>query len=250
MSILMSFTSGCTSILTQLRTLKSYLLIGTVIGASSFVLAELMLPAQAGTVLEHDTMLTQRLSLIYCPIAASFFAWHIAGRASALWKGLVIGTLAGAAFQFLSAWDFTFLTKLLLFPAVVSAFISVLLPIMVNLPSGPMTALRRCSNGLIAGFLLGLTYEILINIALGCLVIIGLAQYHVTSEPEYLSGISYFGPIAFALANTAYFFLMHKTLREQQPLHSSISRECARLLALLGALTILVHWKSIVGYFR
>lgn len=222
---------------------------GTVIGASSFVMAELMLPAQHGSALEHDRMLVQRLSLIYCPIAVSFFARGIAGRASSLWKGLVIGILAGAAFQSLCACDDKLLTNLLLFLAIVSAFISVLLPIVVGLSSGVLTVLRRCSNGLIAGFLFGVAYVSLINIVVGCVSIIGLVQYHVMSESDYLSCISYFGPIAFALASTAYFLLMHKTLREQQPLHSSVSRECARLLAILGALPILVNWKSIVGYF-
>jgi len=172
---------------------------GATVGAASFLIAMLLIPANVETLSQHDLRLANNLGFIFPTLLALWTAWI---RRSAVWAvlGVVISLLIGVTYYMLCGYNF--LAVMVAFPCVLGGLASVLFGI--ERDSMFKQIPKRFIRGLLAGLALGLSYAILLNV-LGYFFLPNFRP----NVSEYSVMMWRAGTIAMALSGGIYFLLFH-----------------------------------------
>jgi hypothetical protein len=133
--------------------------VGAMIGLISFVAAISLVPASVPNPSEHDRFLAINLGFIYPPIIGMWSGWM---RRSVVWSvsGAITGVLIGGVYWILCS-RFNFFATLFAYPCLLGGAAS------VAMGSGKRSWIdgigSRLGKGLVAGFVLGFIYTVLLN---------------------------------------------------------------------------------------
>lgn len=144
------------------RSVSSGLLLftGSVLGAASFLLGMALIPSSIDSPSSHDLRLAQNLGFIYPPLLGLWAGWV---RRSLPWAifGILSGLSIGLAYYALCSTNF--LAVMVGYPCILGGATSVLLGTKHH--SWISGIPQRLARGLVAGFVLGFTYMLTLNIA-------------------------------------------------------------------------------------
>jgi hypothetical protein len=179
-------------------------LAGAVLGCVSFLIAMAFVPSDVDSPSQHDLLLANYLGFVFPPIVGLWSGWV---RRSWRWAafGLVIGMAIGAAYRLLCGHDFLFI--MVAFPCLLGGAAS------AALGSGVRSwfdgILARMAKGLVAGFVLGFVYMVVLN---G----LGIGWFPIDSMQRYHKMMCQNGPVAMSLAGGCYLvlFVWASNLRE------------------------------------
>lgn len=176
-------------------------LAGVVIGVACFLLAELLTPKNVATPGDHDVLLAQRLGFIYTPIVGLWLGWL-----QNSWKRALLSAGVGAVIGFIymalcATRDF--FAIMVGFPCLLGGLLAALAG--SNRSNWLRQLAARFGKGLLAGFVLGFVYMVILNIA-GPLV----TRVRLDDEPTHAYVVMMWrsGPIALGLASGLFFPLL------------------------------------------
>jgi hypothetical protein len=173
--------------------------VGMAIGGISFLLAMALIPASVPSLSEHDLRLANHLGFIYPPLVGLWAGWV---RRSVPWAvfGVISGLLIGGLYYVLCGYDF--LAVMVAFPCLLGGCGSVLLG--TKHDSWIAGIPQRFLKGLVAGFVLGLVYAVLLNV---------IGMFLLSRFPPSVADYSFMmwraGTIAMVAASGLYFLLFH-----------------------------------------
>jgi hypothetical protein len=133
-------------------------LFGGALGASCFLLAEFLVPRQVNGPAEHDLLLAHRLGFIYAPLLGLWLGWLQRSWPRAL-LGAMLGVLIGGLYFLLCGWNF--LAVMVAFPCLLGGVFAMLLG--SNCDPWLRGLGARLGKGLVAGFVLGVVYMVVLN---------------------------------------------------------------------------------------
>lgn len=173
--------------------------VGMTIGGVSFLVSMFLIPSSVSSLSEHDLRLANHLGFIYPPLLGLWAAWI---RRSVPWAvfGVISGILIGGAYYFLCGSNF--LAVMVGFPCLLGGCTSVLLG--TKHDSWIDGIPQRFLKGLVAGFVLGFVYAVLLNV-IGAFMFTGFSP----SVGDYSAMMWRAGTIAMVLASGLYFMLFH-----------------------------------------
>jgi hypothetical protein len=171
------------------------MVVGATLGYVSFVVAISRVPTNVADGVQHDLLLANYLGFIFPPLIGLWAGWI---RQSWPWSagGVVIGLAIGGAYRLLCC-DNPF-ALMVAFPCLLGGVASAALG---NGSRSWFDGLHvRFGRGLVAGFVLGFTYMLVLNVcAAGWVPFKTVAEYHKLMEAN--------GPVAMALASGFYLML-------------------------------------------
>lgn len=194
------------------------LVAGLFIGAMSFWLAEILVPHTFRTISEHDHLLSVRVGLLYTPLVACWFSKTQSSSLKSLGRQLLVGLILGVAYAWLCFASTSFTEIMILFPSMFAAALNVLTQASDSPGAFSTRLLRVCSDGLIAGFALGLTYSLLLSLGAVCLWYVGFISCQDPSLIKYVQAMAFGGPCAFGLASCLFFLLIRRSHNESAKL--------------------------------
>ncbi|MBN1854879.1 MAG: hypothetical protein JW829_19250 [Pirellulales bacterium] len=173
--------------------------IGALIGVVSFVLSMAAIPSDISNASIHDLMLANNLGFIYPPIIG-FWCGFV--RRSLRWMllGITVGLVLGTLYKLLCGYNY--LLVMVAFPCVLGGLASSLL----GQEKRPYVerSILRFLKGLVAGFVLGLVYMVILN-ALGMIIL----PIFNPSTAQYREMMWYAGTIAMTVASGLHLLLFH-----------------------------------------
>lgn len=177
-------------------------LVGMAVGAVSFVISMFLIPSNVPSTTEHDLRLANHLGFIYPALVGLWAAWV---RRSVPWAiiGVFSGLTIGAAYYALCGEEF--FAVMVWFPCLLGGCTSVLLG--TKRDSWTKGVPQRFSKGLVAGFVLGFVYAVVLNV-LGAFIFF-ILKGSPDSVADYSSMMWRSGTIAMAAASGLYFILLH-----------------------------------------
>tara|TARA_R110002049_G_scaffold27283_2_gene93848 strand:- start:80 stop:682 length:603 start_codon:yes stop_codon:yes gene_type:complete len=158
-----------------------------------------LIPADTASPTTHDLRLANNLGFIYPPILGLWAAWIRRSKPWAIF-GVISGLAIGAAYYWLCGTNF--LAVMVGFPCLLGGATSVLLGTKHDSWSAGIAA--RLGKGLVAGFVLGLTYMISLNILFAFTI-----QSIPYSAAQHASGMWTAGTVAMTTSSAIYFLLFH-----------------------------------------
>ena len=177
------------------------MMVGGALGAISFLTAMALIPSNTASPTTHDLQLANNLGFIYPPLLGLWAGWV---RRSTTWAifGLVSGFIVGLAYYLLCGTNF--LAVMVGFPCILGGATSVLLGTkhhswLAGIP-------QRLLKGLVAGFVLGFTYMLTLNI----LFPFTSPNFpYRSSAADHSTGMWIAGTVALTLASTVYLLVFH-----------------------------------------
>jgi len=176
-------------------------LVGAILGASCFLLAESLVPREVSSPGEHDLFLANRLGLLFTPLVGTWLGWLQRSWLRALF-GAMLGILIGLLYLILCGRNF--LAVMVAFPCLLGGVFAMLAgsnrePWFENLGV-------RLGKGLVAGFVLGLVYAVALNVVGAGF----LPHFRITGDftSRYVSMMWKAGPVALGLAGGLFLILM------------------------------------------
>lgn len=173
--------------------------VGMAMGTLSFLLAKAAIPANSQDASDHDLMLANNLGFIYPPLLGFWVALVRRSLASAF-TGIAIGLAIGCIYKAISGYDF--FSVMVIYPCALGGFASLLLGAGQKSCDAAQT---RLFKGLVAGFVLGFVYMVILNVAMA-IVWMGRLADPVRS---YQSLMWIAGTTAMAIASGLYLPLFH-----------------------------------------
>jgi len=168
---------------------------GAMMGCLSFVVAIALIPANVPSPSVHDLLLANHLGFIFPPLVGLWSGWV---RRS--WRrapgGMAIGLAIGGCYFLLCGLDF--LAVMVAFPCLLDGVASVALGSGAH--SWHDNILGRLGKGLLAGFVLGFVYMVVLSV-------LGLGWFPVDSTARYHRMMWNNGPIAMSVASGLYLVL-------------------------------------------
>ena len=167
---------------------------GAVIGCVSFIAAISLVPGNVPNPTDHDRSLAINLGFIFPPLVGLWSGWL---RRSIGWSlgGIVIGLSIGGTYRLLCGFDF--LAIMVAYPCLLGGAAS------AALGSGKTSwhsgLLARFGKGLVAGFVLGSVYMVVLNAAAFGAMPQTTAEYH--------GMMTEYGPISMGIAGGLYLIL-------------------------------------------
>ncbi len=133
---------------------------GLVLGITSYLVAEFLVPSTIESPGDHDLLLANRLGLIYTPVVGLWLGW-----VQRSWRQALIGALVGGfvGVLYLSLNGRNFLAVMVGFPCLCGGVFSMLAG--SNRDPWVRGLGARLGKGLAAGFVLGFVYMVVLNIA-------------------------------------------------------------------------------------
>lgn len=177
------------------------LLAGAVLGAVSFLVAMALIPSNTNSPTTHDLRLANNLGFIYPPLLGLWAGWV---RRSTLWAifGFVAGLAIGLAYYALCGTNF--LAVMVGFPCILGGATSVLLGTKHDSWLSGMP--QRLIRGLVAGFVLGFTYMLILNITFP---FTSPGFPYSNSVSDHSSGMWIAGTFALTISSALYFWVFH-----------------------------------------
>jgi hypothetical protein len=169
--------------------------VGAILGCISFVVAIALIPASVPNPSEHDLLLANHLGFIFPPLVGAWAGWL---RRSWLW-GLVnsfFGIAIGGCYYLLCGYDF--LAVQVAFPCLLGGVASVAFGIGRRSWFGGIVP--RLGKGLLAGFVLGFVYMVV-------LTIVGISWFPWDSIAKYHEMMWCSGTVAMTVASSVYLVL-------------------------------------------
>ncbi|MGC3971103.1 MAG: hypothetical protein QM775_28335 [Pirellulales bacterium] len=174
---------------------------GLVLGVATYFTAEMLVPLNVHTAGMHDLYLAVRLGLIFPPLVGLWLGWLYRSVAVAV-LGVIVGVVVGAIYSWLCVDEVDFLHISISFPCICGGVYAVLVP---SNPSGWATGLvARLIKGLVAGFVLGSVYFVVLNA--GALFILGIGVPHKVDR--YVAMMWRVGPVALGTATALFLPLL------------------------------------------
>lgn len=176
-------------------------IVGGALGAISFWIAMALVPSDTASPTTHDLSLANNLGFVYPPLLGLWAGWI---RRSTAWAifGLISGCLIGLAYYALCGTNF--LAVMVGFPCILGGATSVLLG--TRHDSWISGIPQRLIKGLVAGFVLGFTYMVTLNI------VIPFTSPHFpysSSVTDHSTGMWIAGTVAPSLASALYLPVFH-----------------------------------------
>jgi hypothetical protein len=176
-------------------------IVGGAIGALSFLIAMALIPSDTASPTTHDLRLANNLGFVYPPLVGLWAGWV---RRSTIWAifGLISGCLIGLAYYALCRTDF--LAVMVGLPCTLGGATSVLLGTKHDLWISGIP--QRLVKGLVAGFVLGFTYMVTLNIVFP---FTSPNFPYDSSVTDHSSGMWIAGTVALTLASALYLPVFH-----------------------------------------
>jgi hypothetical protein len=171
--------------------------VGFAVGALSFMVAIALVPESVTSRGKHDLALANILGFFYPPLVGLWAAWI---RRSIPWALLGVLTGLGIGFIYYLLCDYNFNAVMIGFPCFLGGVTSVLLGLKHSEWQHGIP--QRFLKGIVTGFVLGITYTVLLNVLL--FVLLPNPKPTLT---EYISTMWRAGPIAMGIASSLYFIL-------------------------------------------
>lgn len=170
-------------------------LTGATFGCVSFLAAIALIPGNVPSPSQHDLLLANNLGFVFPPLVGVWAGWV---RRSWLWAGAgtAIGLAIGGGYYLLCGDDF--LAVMVAFPCLLGGVASVAFGTGVRYWWHGILA--RLGKGLVAGFVLGFVYMLVLNV-------LGLGWFPVDSTERYHQMMWTNGPIAMSVAGGLYLVL-------------------------------------------
>lgn len=187
---------------------------GMFVGGVSFLVAMWLIPADVRNLSEHDLRLANHLGFIYPPMLGLWAAWV---RRSFPWAifGVAAGVAIGAAYYALCGYNF--LAVMIGFPCLLGGCTSVLLG--TKHDSWIDGIPQRFFKGLMAGFVFGFVYAVLLNV-IGAFLLPPFRP----SVRQYSSMMWRAGTMAMIAGSGLYFILFHWSAGLRGPEHADAAR--------------------------
>lgn len=221
---------------------------GLAIGFVSFVLAEVFVPKSVKQLSDHDLLLSIRLGLIYVPLTAIWFSYSNGQGYWFLCRRILIGLSIGLVYAALVNAYPNFPLVMLVLPSILSGTLLVLMRNASAFRAQPLAYLRRdlCSGGL-AGFVLGLTHSVLLNLGLHVLILTKVLHEWDLYTAKYIEVMTFGGPLAFAPASALFFWLFRRawTAGEQNN-QSNALLDTIKLLPLFVTFALIFYGRQLV----
>lgn len=177
------------------------LIAGAAFGAICFVIAMALVPSDTASPTTHDLELANNLGFIYPPLLGLWTGWV---RRSLLWAvfGLVSGLAIGLTYYALCGTNF--LAVMVGFPCILGGATSVLLGTkhhswIAGIP-------ERLIRGLIAGFMLGFSYMLTLNIVFP---FTSPGFPYSNSVADHSTGMWIAGTVALSISSSLYLLVFH-----------------------------------------
>ena len=216
------------------------------IGALSFICADMIVPRTNIRLSEHDHLLATYVVLIYSPIIACWFKNIRKDGLTGLIKPIAIGLLIGFINMWLCNRTHNFIAIVIVYPSALVAALNALTQYYEAEKPILARVLRASSDGLLAGFAMGLTYWLLLNGGLLCLYLSGLLGTY--DYAQYFRAMSWLGPFAFGLASCLCFFLLRRAQKKStDSYYYSRIRETSRLIFVLFVIAVLSEWHLVTS---
>jgi hypothetical protein len=177
--------------------------VGLAMGTMSFLLAKAAIPTSMQNVSDHDLMLANNLGFIFPPLLGFWVAVVRRSLVSAF-SGIAVGVVIGCIYKAVSGYDF--FSVMVIYPCALGGLASLVLG--AGRASWLAGALSRFFKGLLAGFVLGFLYMVILNVVMGIVVLVGPGN-------KYQDMMWIAGTTAMAIAGGVYLPLFHWSLNLQ-----------------------------------
>jgi hypothetical protein len=187
----------------RILTRRQILVTGLCAGSICYLAAECLAPHRNTTPTYHDVALAARLGFIYTPLVGIWLGWRQRSfRRGALGAG--IGILIAIAYMFMCTTK-QFLLIMVGFPTLLGGGLAIL----VGSNSSPWQEklVSRGLKGLLAGFVFGVIYAVVLNV-LGFF----LLGFQCESTSQYIIMMWRAGPVALGLASASFLLLIGRAV--------------------------------------
>jgi hypothetical protein len=175
---------------------------GLVAGVICYFLAESLIPSSASSPGDHDLALANRLGYIYTPVVGVWLGWIQKSWRRAL-IGAGIGIMIGIVYMILCA-SRNFIAIMVTFPCLLGGGLAAFAG--SNRSEWLAGFGWRLGKGLLAGFVLGLVYMVVLNVLFG--LTMSLRLYAGDFAKGYVATMWRIGPVALGISSALFLILI------------------------------------------
>lgn len=180
--------------------------VGAVLGGLSFIAAIALIPSNVPNPSVHDLLLANYLGFLFPPLVG-FWSGLIRHSWKRATSGVVLGLAIGGCYYLLCGYNF--LDVMVAFPCLLGGVASMLFG------SGDRSwfdgILARLGKGLLAGFVLGFVYMVVLNVVgivyMVVLNVVGIGWFPIRSTQDYHRMMWHSGTVAMSVASGLYLVL-------------------------------------------
>jgi len=175
---------------------------GLVLGTVSYVISEFLIPGNFSSPGDHDIFLATRLGFVYAPLVGAWIGW-LQRSWLRIVAGVIVGIGVGVIYMFLCP-SRNFLAIMVGFPTLLGGLLAVVLA--SNRSPWLKEVGARLGKGLLAGFVLGLVYMVVLNLT-GAMFM-GPNEFAADFKQTYVHMMWRSGPIALCLSSGLFLVLL------------------------------------------